>query len=346
MVRTMGRHYSVLVSFLAVLLPATVSYAVEIHPFYARHFSPLVQAFGLPAAEDGDTAPAGAVLSRLVVDGANSYHGGAGPRQSAALDGETWRTTLALRYGVGPRLEAGIDASLVNHSGGFLDGIIESFHRAIGKPKNDGNGNPRDRFDYAYRRDGTAIVDRRNDVWAIGDVTLSGAWRLSPPGNDGRRTALRATLKLPTGRETDLAGSGGTEGSLRIAVLDPETLARWNTTLFASAGALYIGTGTILGDLASPIVGFGTIGAGWTPASWVALKLQADGHTALSRESGFKPLAWTIHVMGGFTFALPGGVDMDIGIAENILNETAPDVGFQLGFRKRFGGVGGQCVIQ
>jgi hypothetical protein len=29
---------------------------------------------------------------------------------------------------------------------------------------------------------------------------------------------------------------------------------------------------------------------------------------------------------------------MDFGIFETVLNETAPDVGFQLGFRKRFGG--------
>jgi hypothetical protein len=338
MVREMARRLSILIPFLAVLLPATFTHAVEIHPFYARHFSPLVQAFGLPPAEDGDIAAPGTVLSRLVVDAANSYHSGAGPRQSASLDGETWRTTLALRYGVGPRLEAGIDVPVVNHSGGFLDGFIESFHKAIGKPKNDGDGNPRDQFGYTYRRDGTSIIDLKNDVWALGDIMLSGAWSLSPPNDAGRRTALRATLKLPTGKEADLAGSGGTEGSLRIAVLDPETLTRWNTTLFASAGAMYIGTDTFLGDLRRPIVGFGTIGAGWTPASWVGIKLQADGHTALSSENEFKPMDWTVHLMGGFTFALPGGVDMDLGIAENILNESAPDVGFQLAFRKRFGG--------
>ena len=323
---------------IALLLPASPGRAVEIHPFYARHFSPLVQAFGLPPAEDGDTAAAGTVLSRLVVDAANSYHSGTGTRQSAVLDGETWRTTLALRYGVGPQLEAGIDIPVVNHSGGFLDGFIESFHRAIGKPKNDGAGNPRDQLDYAYRRDGTTIINLKDDTWAFGDVTFSGAWRLSSSDASRRRTALRVTLKLPTGRDTELAGSGGTEGSLRIAVLDPETFARWNATLFASAGALYIGTDTFLGDLRRPVVGFGTIGAGWSPAPWVGLKLQADGHTALSSESGFKPMDGTVHLMGGFTFALPGGVDMDLGIAENLLNESAPDVGFQLGFRKRFGG--------
>ena len=323
---------------IAALLPATRARAVEIHPFYARHFSPLVQAFGLPPAEDGDTAAAGTVLSRLVVDAANSYHSGMAPRQSTVLDGETWRTTLALRYGVGLRLEAGIDLPVVNHSGGFLDGVIESFHRAIGKPKNGGAGNPREQLDYVYRRDGTPIIDLRDDTWAFGDVTLSGAWRLSSPDASRRRTALRVTLKLPTGRDTELAGSGGTEGSLRIAILDPETLSRWNATLFASAGALYIGTDTFMGDLRRPVVGFGTVGAGWTPASWVGIKLQADGHTALSSESGFKPLGGTVHLMGGFTFPLPGGVDMDLGIAENIVNESAPDVGFQLGFRKRFGG--------
>ena len=323
---------------IAALLPAAHAHAVEIHPFYARHFSPLVQAFGLPPAEDGDTAAAGTVLSRLVVDAANSYHSGTAPRQSSTLDGETWRTTLALRYGISDQLEAGIDLPVVNHSGGFLDGFIESFHSAIGKPKNDGAGNPRDQLDYAYQRNGATIINLTNDTWAFGDVTLSGAWRISSSDASRRRTALRITWKLPTGRDTELAGSGGTEGSVRIAVLDPETFARWNTTLFASVGALYIGSDTFLGDLRHPVVGFGTVGAGWTPASWVGLKLQADGHTALSSESGFKPMDGTIHLMGGFTFSLPGGVDMDLGIAENILNESAPDVGLQLGFRKRLGG--------
>jgi hypothetical protein len=32
---------------------------------------------------------------------------------------------------------------------------------------------------------------------------------------------------------------------------------------------------------------------------------------------------------------------MDFGIFETVLNETAPDVGFQPGFRKRFGGGAG-----
>jgi hypothetical protein len=35
------------------------------------------------------------------------------------------------------------------------------------------------------------------------------------------------------------------------------------------------------------------------------------------------------------------GRRMDFGIFETVLNETAPDVGFQPGFRKRFGGGAG-----
>jgi hypothetical protein len=145
-------------------------------------------------------------------------------------------------------------------------------------------------------------------------------------------------LKLPTGKERAMAGSGGTEGSLQLALRDPKTFSSRNVTLFGAAGAMYIGNDTFLGELRRPLVGFGTVGAGWAPASWVAVKLQAGGHTALSREREFKPLSWTVNVMAGATFALPGGVDMDLGIFETVLNETAPDVGFQLGFRKRFGG--------
>ena len=334
----MARRLSILVPFLAILLPATGAHAVEIHPFYAGHFSPLVQTFGLPPAEDGETAARGTVLARIVLDEANSFQGGSGPRQSASMDGETLRTTLALRYGFTSRFEGGVDIPFVHHSGGFLDGFIESFHRWIGKPKNNGAGNPRNQLNYSYRRDGVTTVDLRDDTTAFGDVALSAAWRLSSPTDAGRSVALRAMLKLPTGKESALAGSGGTEGSLQLALRDPKTFASRNVTLFGAAGALYIGNDTFLGGLRQPLVGFGTVGAGWAPASWMAIKFQAGGHTALSREREFKPLSWTVNVMGGFTFALPEGVDMDLGVFETVLNETAPDVGFQLGFRKRFGG--------
>ena len=183
-------------------------------------------------------------------------------------------------------------------------------------------------------------VDLRDDTTAFGDMALSAAWRLSSAKDAGRSVALRAMLNIPTGKESALAGSGGTEGSLQLALRDPKTFSSRNVTLFGAAGALYIGNDTFLGDLRRPLVGFGTVGAGWAPASWVAIKFQAGGHTALSREREFKPLSWTINVMGGATFALPEGVDMDLGMFETVLNETAPDVGFQLGFRKRFGGTG------
>ncbi len=331
--RILGR-----LAVLAVLAAPSAAHAVEIHPFYARHFSPMVQAFGIPPAEDGEITPQGALLARLVVDAANSYHSGLAPRETATLDGETWRTTVALRYGFSPRFEAGVDVPVVHHSGGFLDGFIEDFHRWIGKPKNDGIGNPRNQLYYVYQRDGTTAFHIQHDTTALGDVLLSAAWRLSSLEAAGRSVALRATLKLPTGRESALAGSGGTDGSLRLAARDARTLARWDVTLFGAAGGLYIGNDTFLGDLRHPVVGFCTVGAGWTPLSWMAVKVQTDAHTPLSRETEFKPLSWTIHVMGGFTFALPAGIAMDLGIAENILNETAPDVGFQLGLRKRFGG--------
>jgi hypothetical protein len=133
----------------------------------------------------------------------------------------------------------------VHHSGGFLDGFIESFHEVIGKPKNDGAGNPRDQLNYNYRRDGVTMVNLRDDTTAFGDVALSAAWRLPSPMDAGRSLALRAMLKIPTGKESALAGSGGTEGSLQLALRDPITFASRNVTLFGAAGALYIGNDTL-----------------------------------------------------------------------------------------------------
>src|SRR3989442_90071 len=56
-------------------------------------------------------------------------------RASYILDGETLRTVLNARVGLAPRIEVGIEMPFLVHSGGFLDGMIDSFHNRFRLPE-------------------------------------------------------------------------------------------------------------------------------------------------------------------------------------------------------------------
>ena len=125
------------------------------------------------------------------------------------LDGETYRFALALRGGFRNRWEWFAEAPIVAHRTGVFDSFIENWHDFFGLAQNDRDRVPHDRLALFYRDGAGAYVDIRENVSSFGDVSL-GVGYASPQwgfSNDG--LAIRASVKLPTGDEDSLAGSGG-----------------------------------------------------------------------------------------------------------------------------------------
>lgn len=314
--------------------------AFEVYPFYTRHMSPLVQIFGLPPVEDGTLTPAGHLDGRVVLDIANNFNWGNSPTENLNLDGETYRTTLAFRYGLSKRLEIGLDIPYVAHTGGVFDSFIEDFHSAFGFTNRSRNKVPKNQLDYHYIRNGVTRFDISHSTSGIGDVMLSmGVGLLGERGHSpqNRSLALRMGVKLPTGDSARLLGSGGTDVYLSLAGTDPATLSGLNLTLFGELGELWITHSAVLPDLTRHFVEFGTLGCGWTPLSWLALKVQFDVHSPFYRDTKMDPMGpWATQVDGGFTFALPKKTFFDLGISEPIMVETAPDVDFHFALRRLF----------
>lgn len=304
-------------------------------PFYTRDQGPFTQGSGFPPPEGGDLTPAGSWETRLVFDISNCDNLENRPGESLRLDGETYRTTLALRYGLLPRMEVGLDIPFIAHSPGFLDGFVDTFHKwtHLGPRKTD-----KYRLDYSYGRDGGSIIDIRNSTSGIGDILLSigyPLYRTEEPSH--RAIAIRAGLKLPTGEERALRGSGGVDLSLRLSGTDGATLSRWNLTYYGMAGVLMMGPGDLLEDQRRRSTWFGATGIGWNAISWLALKVQVDMHGTIYRGSDTNVLnLWVLQLVTGGSIALPWESVLDFGLSENVFHETSPDETFHFALRKRF----------
>jgi hypothetical protein len=128
------------------------------------------------------------------------------------VDTEVLWTDLSFRVGVHERLDLGIDIPLIRFSGGFMDATIEEFHKTTGF-SNAGRPNfERDQFNLALYLGGSDLfIDGTPDGLGIGDMTLSARAGLKENRAAGIFLAATGYLKLPTGSEEDLHGSGSVD---------------------------------------------------------------------------------------------------------------------------------------
>jgi hypothetical protein len=93
----------------------------------------------------------------------------------------------------------------------------------------------------------------------------------------------------------------------------------------------------VLADQQRHLVGFGTAGGGWSPTDWIAFTLQFSGHTPFYDQSDLPELARSaLQVVIGGTLALPGRTTLDIGVAEDLAVNAAPDVTLHLRLAHHF----------
>lgn len=313
---------------------------LAITPFYTFNQNPLVQIYGLPAAENAVVQPAGRAWGLMAFDVANSDVGEESARERLLLDGESDRITLALRYGVAQDLELGFDLPLVAYNGGIFDGFIEKWHRFFGLPQGNRLTSPDDRLLFLYERDGEERLKMDDDTFRMGDVRLTGAWQLYHDRSaNPRALALRASVKLPTGSSSRLTGSGSTDVALWLTGSDDYGLpGKWgHATLFGALGGMGLTDGEVLEGQQENLVGFGTLGGGWSPRDFIAFKVQFSGHTAFYKESDLSELTSpAVQLLFGGTYAFTPSTTLDIALSEDIIVGASPDVALHLGLGYRF----------
>jgi len=312
---------------------------MEITPFRTVNQSPLVQIFGLPAESSAAVTPAGRLTVGLTQDIASEYTVSGTKSEQIVLDGESYRWTLAARYGLGGQFEAGVEIPYILYGGGFLDGFIIDWHKAFGLPQGGRDNAPRNRLNYSYSKNGVRKLRMEHADSGIGDIVFSGGMKLYDVNvsTSHDSLALRTSVKLPTGDSSSLRGSGSTDFTLALCG-SMNNFTEWGSLgLFGSAGGLAMTRGDVLADQQNNLVGFGTLGLGWGPAEWISFKVQLNANTALYHGSTLDELSKTsLMLVTGGALKLPGGYLLDIGVSEDVVVTTAPDVAFHLGLSKTF----------
>jgi hypothetical protein len=312
---------------------------MEITPFRIVNQRPLVQIFGLPGESSATIVPAGHVNVSISQDITSEYAVDGSNTEQIILDGESYRWTLAARYGLGERFEAGVEIPYILYGGGFLDGLIVDWHKTFGMNQGGRDSAPKDRLIYRYSKDGVQKLNMEHAGSGIGDIVFSGGMKLYDvhDNNAHDSLALRTSIKVPTGDSGSLRGSGSTDFSLALCG-SMNNFTEWGSLgLFGSVGGLVMSKGGVLADQQKNLAGFGTLGLGWGVTEWISFKLQLNAHTALYKGSTLKELSLnSLMLVGGGTLNLFGGYLLDIGITENVRTASAPDVGFHLGLSKRF----------
>jgi Protein of unknown function (DUF3187) len=330
-----------LLLLICVLLPPLAALAAdfEITPFKTGNQSPLVQIYGLPHDTGADIVPPGTFHVSLNQDLSSNYTVHSSTREQVTLDGETYRTTFAARYGIAPNWEAGVEIPYILQGGGFLDSFIINWHNTFGLPQGGRDSAPKNRLNYSYSKDGVQKLRMDHAASGIGDIALTGGFSLYDVRDTGRqdRLALKGAVKLPTGDSSSLLGSGSTDFMLQLCG-SRNSYGEWGSLgVYGSVGGLAMSRSDVLSDQHNPLAGVGTLGFGWGPASWISFKVQLNGNTPLYRDSSLDEISKSalLLIFGG-ALRFPGEYLLDIGVAEDVAVATAPDVSFHLGLSKRF----------
>ena len=308
-----------------------------LEPFAVRNQNPLVQGYGLPVWYANSRLAAGEWEGLFTADVASHYSRHYNAREDILFDGETDRFALALRRGLAGGGEFSLEVPWLTHRGGNLDHFINSWHNALGLSQSGRSKVPDDELHFVYRRDGATLVDLQQRTSGFGDVALGTSWPLRHPADATDYTLTLGTrLELPTGDSSDLLGSGSTDLALWLAARTGPGYSDGRLAASLALGALAMTRSKILPEQQRRLVGFARLLLGWSATDWIAFKLQVDAHSAFYNSDLDELGATAVLLTLGGSLALPADMVLDLGVVEDLVPATAPDVAFHLALRRHF----------
>lgn len=302
--------------------------------FALRNQNPFLQIFGLPPFQTAKLVAEGQTRFGGGLDIVNHADNGENAQEEFVVDGESYLLTLSVRRGITPRLELGIDLPLISHAEGFLDNAIESWHDTFGfsNSKRDGLSN---QLRFRYLNIDNTRYELTSPTLGIGDIQLTAAIPLRQgDAVNNRAIAIRSSIKLPTGAQDELRGSGAADFSVGLYVSDTRTLWERDLDISGFAGALLLGDGEVLANIQRKSVPYA--GAGAT--------LQATGNFRISAQvyaqgayfdSELEELGGTsVQLAVGGTFRLPSrGPLLSLAVVEDLIANATPDFAVHLSVR-------------
>ena len=303
---------------------------------HSRTYNPLTQIFGLPAFYSGSLVAPGELQTRFTLDLTSHAEIDGNANEDLSFDGESYYADISLDYGVADRWQLGLRIPFVRHSGGFLDATVENYHDLIGA-SNSAREGKRNQLEFIYLRDNEPQFLFNDSDQGFGDIQLSATYQVFGGNPDQRSIALHTGIKLPTGDEDALAGSGAADYSAGIGWTDPVTFARQKITLSANAGMLLLGDGEVLSDIQEewvPYAGFQMTYSPWQRVDLLA-QIQATGSYYDSDLSALGDS--TVQISFGANIQFPKrGWQLMLGIVEDGLSDMMPDFSLHMELSRTF----------
>jgi hypothetical protein len=306
--------------------------------FALRNHNPFLQIFGLPTFQSATLAGKGKLEYDVSFDLTNHADSGENALETLMIDGETYSFTMSLRRRMAARLELGIDLPIISHQGGFLDNVIKEWHSFLGVSNFNRRG-PTNELEFMYAGPGDNQYELTSSSTGIGDIQLTAAIPLKEA--DARALSVRSSVKLPTGDEKKLHGSGALDFSLGLYASDTRSFLERDLKLSAFVGALVLGDGDVLPDLQRSTVPFGGVAAKWqaTERLGILTQIYVQGEYF---DSDLEEIGDSTFQLGiGLDYHVPRkGLSFAIAVAEDPLTDTTPDFAIQFSIRSARSGSG------
>jgi len=298
-----------------------------------RDNGPMTGLFGFPdSREGGRLADVGDDIWELYVTVSSHSTRDADGGESILFDGETRRLGLSYRRGLSERLELAVEIPWVSHESGSLDGFIDHWHSIFGLPDGIRDERPKDQLVLTYGDNGQQFSMTSN-TQGPGDVRLLGGWLLAQSAHSS--SALRFSVKLPTGDSDRLLGSGSTDVSLGIAGDGRQVMGIEKLSGFYRTSATWVGTPDFDTGRTRRVVGQLSAGVGYDLTTRATLALQLSLRSPVY-DSGISPLGdVAASLTMGVRFRLPHGYALSLAVGEDVHPGSMPDVTFALSLQKR-----------
>ena len=291
-------------------------------PVHVRNLNPLVAVFGLPA---WDIVPIG---TRLGVTGevANHYRFSLEGNDRLMLDGETVRTTLSVTHGFASGWSLGVEVPHYRVGGGVLDDLIDGWHSAFRLPDGGRNLSPEGQLLYSFGDAVAPSFTLTSPQSGIGDTQLKFARLI---GRD-QGFVVQASVKLPTGDEDMLAGSGSGDWSLTVLRTRPLLARRRAAGYYWGVGLMRAGDPHRIDFDSNTWIPTGIIGGSWQLLPKFGLKGQLDVHGAFF-DTPLEELGETAiqATLSAWRRTGERGT-LELAVVEDLAVSTAPDVVLQV----------------
>lgn len=255
------------------------------------------------------------------------------------IDTEIYRVAANLRYGITQNLEASVEIPYIGLTKGYLDSFIENFEEFFGFTTPGAREKSTEySFKYEVRYEGQYLIRKDSPSSGIGDTTLYLKYKFID--EDLSKWSLpslsaRFALKLPTGNEDDLVGSGETDFGIGL-LMDKHITEK--LAFYGNANFVFIQKPKFFDPWSMKDNIFSwMLALEYHFTDRFSTILQHLGNTTPYPDSGTDPLDNHAADLGlGFTYRFNDNFSGNISCIENLVTDSSPDLSFQAGIKYSF----------